>query len=357
MRQNLNKMSGRIICLYLFLAFSGCQPTSKEPKFLFPVCKYEKWGAIDETGNLVIPYKYDHMGFFHDGRAVIRQNGHSGIIDLKGNFIIPPILNDANPYREGLALVSFDDSSHFFIDTMGCIVFKEKENEELSPFCKNGLIQARKKDSTLMYYRRNGDIAFETKYKNGSDFSEGYVLLYSDSTFEYTGTSNAWPIYKSESAHAYTNGDFSEGLARIDTDKGVSFIDNDGHIALSISKERFLVASDFSEGLVEFSDNKTKLRGYLNKKGEVVIPAAFYLALEFSEGIAVVKDTLTQKYGFIDKTGKWAIAPTYDHIISGEFIRGLALVLINSKIAYINKRNTVIWISDDSCLRGGYDYW
>jgi hypothetical protein len=67
--------------------------------------------------------------------------------------------------------------------------------------------------------------------------------------------------------------------------------------------------------------------GFLDKNGEVVIPAKYNFAESFHEGLASVK--LNGKYGFIDKTGKEIIPPKYDD--AGSFNEGLASVKLNGK--------------------------
>jgi hypothetical protein len=52
--------------------------------------------------------------------------------------------------------------------------------------------------------------------------------------------------------------------------------------------------------------------GYIDKTGQLTIPARFEQARAFSEGLAAVK--LGDCWGFIDHTGKQVIAPTYDRV-------------------------------------------
>ena len=62
-------------------------------------------------------------------------------------------------------------------------------------------------------------------------------------------------------------------------------------------------ATSFSEGLAWFhSGNKS---GYIDKTGQVAIPARFDRAYDFHDGLAMVKENRT--WGFIDKTGQMVI--------------------------------------------------
>lgn len=78
--------------------------------------------------------------------------------------------------------------------------------------------------------------------------------------------------------------------------------------------------------------------GYINQKGEMVIPPVFLNGYDFSNGLAAVrKDGL---YGFIDKKGKWIIEPQYDYAYN--FIKGLTIVYKNEKPIFINKKGEMI---------------
>jgi hypothetical protein len=54
-----------------------------------------KWGFCDKTGNLAVPAIFDFVKDFHYGAAVAVKNNKYGIIDMKGNWIIKPIYDDA----------------------------------------------------------------------------------------------------------------------------------------------------------------------------------------------------------------------------------------------------------------------
>jgi hypothetical protein len=77
----------------------------------------------------------------------------------------------------------------------------------------------------------------------------------------------------------------------------------------------------FSEGLA-----KVKLGdkyGYVNTKGERVIPATYREAKDFTEGMAAVSTDGTS-WGYIDKSGKVVISEKY--LEANSFSNGLAKV-------------------------------
>jgi hypothetical protein len=98
------------------------------------VCNKEgKFGYIDKTGKVVIPFRYEpayddgaELYYsqpcydFHEGLARIYDRNASlfGFIDREGNEVFPFQFDDAYDLCEGLALV-MRDGQYGFIDTKG----------------------------------------------------------------------------------------------------------------------------------------------------------------------------------------------------------------------------------------------
>lgn len=80
----------------------------------------------------------------------------------------------------------------------------------------------------------------------------------------------------------------------------------------------------FSEGLARIQLGNRF--GFVNTKGEIVIPVKYFGAHDFSEGRARVY--LNDQWGVIDKAGKWVVKPSYDYI--WDYKEGLACVLKKS---------------------------
>jgi hypothetical protein len=84
--------------------------------------------------------------------------------------------------------------------------------------------------------------------------------------------------------------------------------------------------------------------GYINKKGEFVVPPTYENAWPYFEGLAAVK--LDGKWGYIDPSGKVMIVPQFEdgapRFSIGEFWEGLAAVKIGSQWGFINKQGQVV---------------
>lgn len=79
--------------------------------------------------------------------------------------------------------------------------------------------------------------------------------------------------------------------------------------------------------------------GYINARGQVVIPAVYYAGLDFSEGLAAVREN--GQYGFIDAWGKYVINPTFDKAYS--FHHSVTLVVKNNETYIIDRSGKALF--------------
>lgn len=105
---------------------------------------------------------------------------------------------------------------------------------------------------------------------------------------------------------------------------------------LDMSTDYFMV--DFSdEGLAAVLKNGKE--GFVNTKGEVVIPFIYEWVKSFSEGLAAVCND-SHHWGFINTRGEVVIPLIYDGVQS--FSEGLAAVSKSGKDGFINTRGDVV---------------
>lgn len=128
-------------------------------------------------------------------------------------------------------------------------------------------------------------------------------------------------------------------IAQLDVKKYLSIFQatNKANITGSAFLSNFL---PFSEGLTPIVSPNGKY-GYIDKKLNLVIPAAYAHVRPFSEGLAAVQDA-NGNWGYIDRSGKVLIPFTYS-MPPSRFSSGLAKVESKEgKLGYINKRNVVV---------------
>ena len=139
---------------------------------------------------------------------------------------------------------------------------------------------------------------------------------------------------------------FGDGFLRLDKRDGTNLIlDMEGNTQFTYSYDDYHDVGSFSEGLAMAINYEEGKCGYVNTKGEEVIPFSFYTADPFSEGLAAVgvdlpkeegRQSAETRYGYIDKKGGWVIEPKYRRAFA--FQDGLAKVEDTDRnIGYIDK--------------------
>jgi len=168
--------------------------------------------------------------------------------------------------------------------------------------------------------------------KNGSFFN-GLARFEQNGKFGYIDKKGKVVI---PAKYKYVN-DFYDFKAVVDfNDKEKGLIDNKGNIFFKCSY--VVLAPRVSEGLLYFRQNESSQFGYINTKGEVVIPPQFNKVNEFSEKFASVKKD--NYFGYIDKLGKFIIKPQFDEAHC--FSEGLAIVKQMEKNGVIDKKGHFI---------------
>jgi|GEM_PF-6139266 len=95
--------------------------------------------------------------------------------------------------------------------------------------------------------------------------------------------------------------------------------------------------------------------GFINEKGDTVVPCKYDYTRPFSNGLAIV--SLHHKYGIIDGTGKEIILLKYDRI--EEFSKDLAIVQLNNKYGIIDLTGKEILPLDNDLITrfAGMDFY
>ena len=137
---------------------------------------------------------------------------------------------------------------------------------------------------------------------------------------------------------------FNGGYANVKKGGTIVLIDTDGkETAVSTP---VVDVKEFSEGLAPI-ETKGKKFGFVNTKGEVVIPANFLAVGYFKNGLAWAK-TMDEKLGYIDQEGNWVIKPEFEAGKEFDPVSGLARVKKDGKWSYISKSGELLNVDADS---------
>lgn len=144
-------------------------------------------------------------------------------------------------------------------------------------------------------------------------------------------------------------GDFSDGLAPVQKGELWGFIDVNGKTVIEPMYKAGFEVPFFSNGLCDIYNPQDDARGYINTKGEVVIPFTIYSTRPFFDTITVIyqpgdaSGTKSARVSIIDMKGNILLeeAPTA-YSYETHFVDGLARITQDFKCGYMDKTGKVV---------------
>src|SRR5436190_14517271 len=256
------------------------------------------WGAINKTGEIIIPTDYKKISWAGD-LFIVTQNGKIGVIDKTGKIIIPLIYEESgSSFEEGCIRMKLN-GAWGFVDSIS--------GREIVPF----------KYVSAGYFREG--LAVVSKEENLFRASYGFV--------NKTGVEVIPLVYQEANA-------FFGGLAAVMQNSMWGFIDQQQNI---IVKFMYDDIRKFNEGLAAVR-SKGKW-GYIDRTGKLVIPCRYddtYAV--FIEGQISVKTG--EKWGSINNKGEETIPPLYNEPF--QFSNGEAFVRLGKGSLSINEKGTIV---------------
>ncbi len=309
----------------------------EEPKALFPIKEYGKWGYIDRKGVKIIPCQFDYAVHFYEGLAAVQIDSLWGFINPQGKVVIPPrfifpgdFSHDFFGFSDGLCAVQLKTDSgkvNAFIKKDGRVAFNFPYRYwEVGRF-NSGRARVEINEEVCFLDKR-GNIAIKTGFPSGWTFSEGIGHIWTRDSTHYIDTVGRVIVALSGMGH----GDFKEGLAVVH-DSLDFYIDKTGKKAVTPT----ISTGDFSDGLAMSYDRDVG-SSFIDRSGEIVFRTKYYCAWEFKEGLCAVAD---RHWGFINKKGEMAIHPRFEQV--GSFNNGLCWVKEDHQWGYINTQGEYVW--------------
>ena len=243
-----------------------------------------KYGLIDRKGNEVIPPIYEHIYEFKDGLAKVCFNGKLGIISLTGEIIIEPNYDSIIRFPNGKFKV-FLNGKCGIIDSAGLMMIKPQKYNDIDDF-HDGVARVFVHNEEGNRYNGNYGLIDESfneivspKYTSIGEFVDGLAIVSIKGHYGLI-TRDGEEIV---SPKKYTGiGHFCDGLAQVRITIQIMFVDGDG-ISHEIDKY---------------------LYGIINSKGEEIVEPKYHRISNFDEnGIARVIIESEQYQAFINKEG------------------------------------------------------
>lgn len=260
--------------------------------------------------------------------AYAMSNGdmRAGYINQQGQFVIEPQFYFADPFVEGLAVVSSAEGRGF-IDKSGAFII-QPQFQQASNFSE-GLAAVQTLQSSWGYVDKNGVLVIEPQFEKAGEFHNGYAIVSlvggGKTYIDQTGT----PIL--DTGGYLTINEFDSGVAslsRSDGEKPVfGVVNTRGEFVIPFG---YHFIYPYTEGLAAAAVSDKDLWGYLDPDGNFAIQPQYFQASEFSGGYASVKTSYGGKCGYIDQTGTLIIEAKYEQC--SPFNDGLGIVEIGENL-------------------------
>jgi len=158
-----------------------------------PDQKDNKWGLLDDKGNVVAPYIYNHIADFDkDGFACVELSGKFGLIDKKGRVVIPIIYNKPLFFSEGLANVEIDDHKFGFINKENKFVIQP--DYFIAKSFMNGIAPVCQVDGKYAFIDKKGNLLTSYSYDGWKIINHMWYGRLNYGSSRYTDTQKFYKI-------------------------------------------------------------------------------------------------------------------------------------------------------------------
>ena len=237
----------------------------------------EVYGYIDEKGNFIMEPRFDiAYDFNKKSLAIVSEKGHDGLINVEGEYIVPPIYDSISPFKEGKAVFT--------------------QNSKMGVMDEEGRVITKKFYSIIGNFNEGRAVVGESK-------SAGYRYGYIDSE------GNEIIPLKYESADDFKDG---RALVKLKENK-YALINKHGEVLKAYD---YYLVSSYDDGVMVFSKGISEPYGYINREGIEIIKPMYTTAGAFKEGIAIVstEENFNGPYGVIDKDGRYIYIQIFSEI-------------------------------------------
>lgn len=314
--------------------------------------KKQYHGYIDSTGLVVIPFKYESLGWFNEDKIAQFYNSISplsnysynitekiyGFINMYGTEILKNISNDPSyryngpVFSEGLVPIS-----ETILKTQSSLFLTEAEKKKRANLINSE--DATKRFDLILSYGN-------TQFKYYDIYGKPSLTGINNSTVDSLMFINARQFYKGLAAVRYPGAKWK----RDDYNKRKNdfcFIDKTGKIVVP---PKYADVDNFYEGTPRVSIYDTILKmtfyGLIDSTGKEIVPTLYSNIENYYKdyaSVAKVLDQATKKrlWGIVDKkTGKEVIPCKYE-AIDGMY-EGMAAVLQSGRWGFVNLKGEMV---------------
>jgi len=346
MKSTKGKLQSLNIFLIFFLLFTfsvSAQEYDKkfdEKNRMTMVQKGDKFGFLDDIGDLIVPIIYDEAYNYNDGGyAIVKKDGKYGIINRYSDVVLPLSYDDIFPSISENLFIVLNNKLFGVVNFMkNPVVVFEPQFTKMKEFNGN-LIAIAVKNGKYGIVDEYGEIITDFKYDRIYDFKQPattFKIIDADGKAKY-GVINSLGKVKGNLYDGIGNFDSSgRAIMRIGVKYGMVGMSGSEMIEPiyngidPVVDGKMLVLKNGKFGLLDEFDEWEDYTGEITY--DTIITA------NKGDGLTPVKKWLT--YGYIDESGKLAIPMVFEGYT--KFEHGLALIVFNGKYGLINTKSQFV---------------
>ena len=314
----------------------------------------------DATGSILMPYRPMFINNFEDGVARVKEGAHFGLIDIKGNYVLPAEW-DSLAVVQGIAVAGMRINAKWYWHLFNLKGKKQSRytyefivpvNEGPMPAKREGRwgyidhtgaeVLLSRYDTTYAFEKELARVRFNGQ--EGVINKEGlwqirpiaeHITILSPTRF-LARMKKGFQLLNEKGDILYQTDDVLKplvgGIAEINANRQWGLIDINGK---RLSFPLYDYISDLQEGQVFIASLEGK-RGILSQDGRKFIaagPKTWERLYSMSEGF--IGAQIGRQQGFVDTNGLLRIANRYDTVTF--FSDGMAAVAIRGKWGYVDK--------------------
>lgn len=329
------------IILLVLLTCIGCesrQTPDTDGTKLYPAKDSlgESWGFINGKGKFVIQPSFDKVSAFSCGYAKVEKDGACKFIDKKGNICSTISFDNASDFYYGYSTILLDGEYGLLDGKMNMVI--QPHFKTLGLMGDNGLIAAKREyDSNYEYIDVNENTKIPPMFDYAEAFKDGIAIVKVSGQYGVINKSGDFaiqPIYR------YPLENLGSGLIAYRSDNfKLGILNKQGEVVV---EDEYVQFGQVGDGLIPFMSKSDW--GYMNTKGEIVIPAIYAKAKPFNEGYAwVINRSTFGSYYCINTNAQVVFYLPEGKIPVSEFHNGLSLVQSHDSCIYVNTKGDVIY--------------
>ena len=290
------------------------------------------WAFIDKRGKRLFTVKAESVEDFHNGMAVFKRRGFYGYINKNGKEIVPAIMTHADQFENGVARIRVG-KYYGLVDRRGDLRLDLKYDYVGPP--QDSFLRVKTGGYWYVYSIRGKKICVSPEQVVG-EFSQGMAAVR-----VLDPSLVVWFNYMNPEGEVVIENDFEWGGA-FKNDAAV--VKYEGLYGVINREGIFVAEAKYEQTKGIYSDGFLGVLvgdkwGYIDSRGQEVIPAKYFDVAPFENGLAMVSKG-PRRWGVIDRKGTLLVPTEYDVVMEGDYY---FMAIKGYYRSYYTKTGELIW--------------